>query len=530
MIQFLRGGNYSMKQKSYYEYLNFNNANLFTIICLPEINKKFPVVIFRCPYVDNTINQTEEEVIEFIEQFAKCYLDNGYAVIYQHCRGTGKSSGDCIPYINEREDGLFLQEWIRKQSFYNGELFLVGGSYLSSVHLLTYPFASDIKGAVLEIQDSNRYNCNYRNGFYKISLHGNWYVSMYKKKSLLNKNFNDDSYKMLPLIDFSKKVFNESVEDFDKTLLSPDKNDVFWDSKLGGIDTKNALINANIPILLTTGFYDIYTGGIFYMWNSLDKNTKSKSALVVHAYDHDGSSYNQDIVFENGTIYEQFGTYQVKWLNYIKGKQECPFELNKVNYYRLFENKWAYEDFKNGNKSKKIKLGDKSISYVYDPLNPASFKGGLSCNFGGAKYQEKPNIRKDIITIYTKPFSKDTFIKGKMKAKLNVSSSCEDTCFYMRISLKTEQGDYGLRDDINKISNFNNNYKVNDKIDIEFNFDEHAFLVKKGQSLRIDISSSAYPLYVSHTNQKGLFCLIKESKKALNTVNLSDSYLIVYYE
>lgn len=35
--------------------------------------------------------------------------------------GKGQSMGDFVPYIYEREDGLFLQEWIGNQSFYNGE-------------------------------------------------------------------------------------------------------------------------------------------------------------------------------------------------------------------------------------------------------------------------------------------------------------------------------------------------------------------------------------------------------------------------
>ena len=72
-------------------------------------------------------------------------------------------------------------------------------------------------------------------------------------------------------------------------------------------------------------------------------------------------------------------------------------------------------------------------------------------------------------------------------------------------SLVKEDGYYGLRDDINQISNFCADYKPNAEIEMEFSFDEHAFVVKKGEKLRIDISSSAFPLYVRHTNNKGLF-------------------------
>ena len=117
-----------------------------------------------------------------------------------------------------------------------------------------------------------------------------------------------------------------------------------------------------------------------------------------------------------------------------------------------------------------------------------------------------------------------------MKAKLCVKSDCEDTCFYVRISLVKENGYYGLRDDINQISNFCAGYKTNEEIEMDFSFDEHAFVVKKGEKLRIDISSSAFPLYVRHTNNKGLFSEQTTAKVAHNTIVLDKSYLTIFYE
>ena len=56
------------------------------------------------------------------------------------------------------------------------------------------------------------------------------------------------------------------------------------------------------------------------------------------------------------------------------------------------------------------------------------------------------------------------------------------TGFYICISLVKEQGYYGLRDDINQITNVCADYKPNEEIEIEFSFDEHAFVVKKGEN------------------------------------------------
>lgn len=513
------------KGYAFSEYLKTDGIELFTVVCLPKKCGDFPTVIVRSPYVDEENLLSEEEILKKRLYEYTNWLNNGYAVVFQHCRGCGKSTGDCIPYIYEREDGLFLQEWIRNQSFYNGELYLYGASYNASVHFVTAPFADDIKGAVLEVQDCERYNCNYRNGFYKMGLHGGWYVSMYKKKSISQKNYTADSYNMLPLLDFSKTVFGECSEDFDAILKHPDKNDKFWGTRFGGGEAHNAIKHANIPILLVTGFYDIYTGGVFDMWNSLDKQTKSKSALAVHPFEHGGVGANQPIVFENGILYNNFKDYPLCWFNAIRNQELPPFEKGKVTYYKLFDNKWCCDDFSETKQYQKIMLGKGRVSFEYNPNNPAIFKGGLSTNFGGNDWQDNPNSRNDVITLYTPEFAENTFIQGKMSVKLRVKSDCEDTCFYVRISLCKNEGDYGLRDDINQISNFCGEYIPNTEIDMEFNFDEHAFVAHKGEKLRIDISSSAYPHYVRHTNNRGLFSEQTTVKIANNTVILDSSYI-----
>lgn len=517
-------------RKVFFEYLTVNCANLFTVVCLPQNSGTYPTVIIRHPYVDAYENISEEKICESMLKQFEIWLENGYAVVFQHCRGTGKSTGDCIPYINEREDGLFLQDWIRKQSFYNGELYFSGRSYTSSVHLVTAPFADDIKGAVLQVQDCERYNCNYRNGFYKMGLHGGWYVKMYKKKSIRNKPYTDECYHMLPLSDFSQTVFGERADDFDEILKHPDKNDAFWRTRYGGGEAHNALKHANIPILLVTGFYDIYTGGIFDMWNSLDDETKSKSALAVHPFGHSCNGEGQPINFENGNINKEFENFAVKWFDAVRGKGRAPFETGKVTYYKLFDNKWCCDTFDAAERYQKIALGKETVSYVYDPQTPATFNGGLSANFGGNAWQDKPNLRSDIITVYTPEFTEDTFVKGKIRAGLAVKSDCEDTCFYMRISLCKAEGDYGMRDDINQISNFCDAYTPNTELQMDFSFDEHAFVIKKGEKLRIDISSSAFPWYVRHTNNKGLFSEQTTVKTANNSVILEKSYIEIPVE
>lgn len=519
-----------IKYKADFEYIESNGIKLFTVVLLPDSNGKFPVVIVRNPYVDKFENEKEENIaIEYLNEY-KEWLNSGYAVVIQHCRGRGKSDGDCIPYINEREDGLNLQEWVRKQSFYNGEIFLKGGSYLTSVHYATAPFAGDVKGAIFGVQDSERYNICYRNGFLKKALHGSWYVGMYKAKSHMKKNYTIGSFDMLPMKDFTKTVFGESAEDFDEMLKAPNPDHEFWNTRFGGNDARNATNNVKFPVLFTTGFYDIYTGGIFEMWRKMSENSRNMSALVVSPYDHnDKFDPEESIMFPNGKIREKFGEfYEMDWFDYIRGKIDTsPFEQGKITHYNLFKNEWETAKFLEHSDTMKIRFGNDEISYVYNPFDAPRFKGGLSRAFGGTVYQDKPNSRHDIISLYSKPFEKDVEVKGKMSAKLSVKSDCDDTCFYVRISIEKEKGDYGLRDDITSLCYQLGDYEPNSVVWLDFDFDEHAFLIKKGERLRIDISSANNEHYVRHTNQKGLYSEQTTAKVAHNTVYLEKSFLVL---
>jgi predicted acyl esterase len=62
---------------------------------------------------------------------------------------------------------------------------------------------------------------------------------------------------------------------------------------------------------------------------------------------------------------------------------------------------------------------------------------------------------------------------------------------------------------------------------LDFCFDEYAFLLRKGEQLRIDISSTDNNTYVCHTNKKGPYFLQTEAETAINTVYLQHSQLML---
>lgn len=513
-----------MEAQAYYEYYNFNGADFFTVVLKPDKVGNFPVVVMRSPYVSNTKEKTENDLTEQFKNNNIHWAENGYAIVLQHCRGQGKSSGDFIPYIHEREDGLALRKWIRQQDFYNGQLFLLGGSYTASLHYSTAPFEEDIKGAVFDVQDSERYRLWYRNGQMRRG-HANWHFSLYKDKCNLEKKHTIESFSELPIKNLSQRVLGERAEDFEQMLTAERFDSPFWGTRFGGSEARGAVSEAKMPVLLTTGYNDFYVGGMFKMWNEMKNETREKCAMIVSPYNH-GDSYDEHygIKFPKGSVKEQFGNdYQLKWFNSIRKKEKPFVNPGVITYYRTFEEKWQSDFYAEETEEKVVSLSKGVKTLVYNPQNPPSF------NPEGVWMKEQSK-RDDVISIYTQAQGKDVFVKGKMKARLTVSSNCRDTSFYMMIGLHTEEGDYALRHDITSVCYQRENYIENEKIVLEFTFDEYAFAIKKGQFLRVDIAPTDKNTYVCHSNKKGQYSSIEDCQTAYNKIFFEESYLILPLE
>ena len=82
-----------MKPIAYCKYLDHEGATLFTCIALPAATGTFPTVIMRNPYVDQTESMDNASLCEQFIKDQMEWLSRGYAVVEQHCRGCGKSTG-----------------------------------------------------------------------------------------------------------------------------------------------------------------------------------------------------------------------------------------------------------------------------------------------------------------------------------------------------------------------------------------------------------------------------------------------------
>lgn len=507
-----------------------DGVQIYTYGTAPAPGAKCPIIVVRNPYVAENPVDLSSFAVEQSPVFKR-----GYACVFQHCRGCGMSQGDWIPYEHERADGLALLDWIRKLPWYNGEIFLSGGSYLSSVHwayLDTNP--PDIKGAVLPVQEVDRYNVIYRNGFFKIGLHGGWFINGYKKKNRSLPRDKSVSLAQFPLCDFSRRYWGAPEPAFDNPLLHPRADDPFWRSHEpgSGADYRRALLDSTMPVLLVTGFYDIYTEGIIGMWRETPAARRANCALIVDAYDH-GGHLAKDM---KGTKGDFPGGGRMSrelicldWFDHIRTATP-PKSLpppGHIRYYALWENRWIdAESLEDGDRKIDLSLGSDSRSWTYDPKRPLpNFPGSGGICFGGMRPQPPPGFRDDVISFVLPPVTEPLDVRGRMSARLAVASDCEDTCIYTRVSVNKGDGKwYLLRDDITSLCADGGNYTPGTEKTVSFRFADHAFRLEKGDVLRVDVASGCSQ-FAPHGNVKGLQSQVREPKIAHNTIHATKSTL-----
>lgn len=496
-----------------------DGVNLYTRIVSPKRKDKFPIIFIRTPYepahngIAHDISQYENDK----------FIKNGYAIVLQHCRGRGDSEGVCVPY-DERDDGLNTLDLIRQLDIYNGEIYIFGESYLSTVHLSyldTNP--SDIKGAILNIQTDRMYFRNYRNGccFTFCNLH--WWVGMLDRQ-FPNPNF-DDAFKR-PYKDIIKRVIGIDYPPYTNLLMN-DKYNAFWQSD----PRTHAIDNLKIPVLFTEGWYDFYIEGMFSMWERLPEETKQSSAFVVGPWGHATAvSKNAEYPLNNGNIPDD---YAVKWFNSIRENKPYPYaEKGKTTYYSIGKDTWESGFYPTACQNPlRLYFGEndslltspceteKSVSYLYDPEKP------LNCyKYDNIYKADKINSHNGVLSFVSKKFSKEENFFGKIKWHMAVSSDCEDTAFFIRVYFVENDVAYNLTETITSLSHIKGSYKAGEKIIIDLYTPPIAFTVKKGGKIRIDISSDG-GVYVPHANVKDHWAEVTETKIATNTIYLNDSFI-----
>lgn len=548
-----------------------DGVELFNAVIRPTKEGKYPTVLLRNPYsmhyeVPTTVsNYRPLNGMDAIYDRWDQLVMEGYALVINHIRGTGNSGGKWEWLVNEDQDGFETMQWLRQQDFYNGEVFRWGGSYLSWTAMMdVYRNYPDLKGMVLVVSVPTLYKLSQKHGFFStgmMGMTGAMFGGWLGKIPTVNHTI--DSWRAFPQKDWCRQIFEQDYYSaISEQQLHPNEDDLYWKESGTAHTLYKSWRNLNIPLLLLTAWYDHSIGSNLIAWDNLPEETRKKSTMFITPFSHsgfNGTNCDWPLPMAGASKDGIAPRYVENWFNFIRGKEPLEnLKLNTVAYFpEAGQGIWYFDKgrLQDGEKDHTLYLSSSGKldavpgtvtekTYLYNPYNPACFYGGCGDIESGymrpgteMQYssprtmhnicltpQDPPNFRYDVISFLGEPVKEATFLKGASSADIYVKSDCEDTCFYARLYIVKDGVTYALRQDITSLCYQLGDYTPGTEVKLHFDFWPIVWALQPGDYLRLDVTSSCYPMYSVHTNVKAkLQCEVANPKCAHNTVVLGKS-------
>ena len=507
-----------------------DGVKLFATVMLPQGEGPCPAILVRNPYTKFAPIMRDSLCGRFVRY--------GYACVLQDVRGQGESEGEWSPIVNEVRDGRDTMNWLVGQAFQDGNIAMVGPSYLASVQyaVAASGLPAEVKTLVPAVYTTDLSDVLYSNGMFRHETFTAW-ASMMRGTNSDAEDAGGDYQKAIRFLPHNKvdtDVFGLSMPWY-QDMIDVERAQKSLFSNPDALLIAEVPEKLEVPILMVSGWYDVFFGGQMADWKKLA--TRRNSRFVLGPWTHMGES-GEAFEIENA----EGGVFQWKemlpWLeHHLKGK---PLENPPGLYaFTMGENDWNYYDEWPGPTAKETfslnKLFDspdcdggelalenslsEPVSFKYDPLDPVPTRGGAGMlafilpGFEGAApanvLQDGLCERQDVLTFVTPPLESSMLIAGQISVNLEVSSSAPDTAFTAKlIEVFPDGSAVNIRDNITSLAYRNGGfnpaeYTPGESITLKLDMWPIEWRVSKGSRIRLDISSSDFPKFHAHRNRAG---------------------------
>jgi len=228
-----------------------DGVKLRTGVFLPEGKGPFPTVLIRSPYAGRA----------FFGLICQTLGRYGYACVLQDARGTNDSEGEWVPFDNEREDGLATLDWLRAQPFVNGNIGLLGPSYLGSVQwIMADALPPEVKTIIPQVFGTDLYAPAYERGLFRPEVSTAWATLMPAHDMRLRASGDYiAASKHRPAIEADELYMTRKLPWYREWLQNPNPGDPLWHSpRVIGITQVPARMK--IPVLMIGGWFDPFVG------------------------------------------------------------------------------------------------------------------------------------------------------------------------------------------------------------------------------------------------------------------------------
>ncbi len=519
-----------------------DGVNLSADIWLPASSQgdgPWPALLLRTIY-DNQ----EPRYMGWTRKF----IERGYAVVVQDCRGRGDSGGEWEPYACELNDGYDTHEWVGQQSWCDGNVGTFGLSYPGFTQTLPASLRSKYLKAVAPIaSQQDNYGHHRVNGVihHSVSL---TFLNMlgHSIQSESLKHYDQQKFfKTLP-IDTAMEVVTRT-HPYYKGVIDHEQYDDWWDS----YSLRNKYSEMAVPSLFITGWFDSLSHENFKLFNgwtmqARTEDARKKTKLIVGPWSHQVSPWGREPMGENGEYQDRtFGRQglwdivdmHTHWYDQrLKGIDTGIDDEPPIKLFVMGQNEWRYENewplartewakyYLHGTgdsagtggwlSTDLAAIDETADRFTYDPADPVPSWGAQyqSLDLCGPRDRTAIEQRADVLIFTSAVLTQAVEVTGPVTATIWASSDALDTDFtaaLVDVEPAAEDGEEGrpiiLCEGIvrARFRNGTDNPEMMAPGEIyEFDIDmwDTSNLFEEGHRIRVEISSSNFPRYNRNLN------------------------------
>jgi putative CocE/NonD family hydrolase len=421
----------------------------------PDAEGPFPVVLIRTPY-DKVAMRTRSQIQDLVRR--------GYLVAIQDCRGRFNSDGEFDPYRQEFDDGFDTVEWLEKQHWCDGNVGMIGGSYVGQTQWFAAAGAPKALKAIVPTV-SPPGNPFINEPFYGGSMIlaiAEWMVGMGRRCFQLPEGLDDflakhrDYFESLPLSTLGHNAGTD-ISWWQEGWLKHPKLDEYWQAR----SYQPFWSAMKVPALNVTGWWDMNFIGAPHNFSGMSQHAATREAregqrLVIGPWPHwvNGARALSGVDFGADAVVNLNG-YTLRFLDrWLRGKTDNALEDDaRAHVFVVGANQWWEADQwplpgtcpspmylhsggqANSHRGDGVLTFDKPgiephDSYESDPNDPVTMPWSLH---DGPVDDRPASARQDVLCYTSEVLTQPIDVVGEVKGVLYASSSARDCDWHVRL-------------------------------------------------------------------------------------------------
>lgn len=498
-----------------------DGTQLHTLLYLPEgaENQNVPTLLQRTCYGSEIMGELS----------GAWFAERGYRVVFQDCRGTGKSEGE-PDYFLEAEDGRTIGDWIAAQPWFNGALGTFGESYMGFTQ---YALASTnppyLKAMAIAMSAANRRETWYPGDSFSLELcliywwsqafglsEDGWIQDRERAEAILV-----EALAARPMRNADTVAVGSPAKWFQLQLAHPERDDNFWNV----LDASPLLENSKIPTLLIGGWMDLVAPSMLKDFTALAKADVA-SRLVMGPWTHMSRIMENDM--------EHCNIEMLAWFDrHLKGNASADSE--KLSLFVMPDGGWreaaawpatldkAWElrdggTLQPGGSRAGDANGASHSSFTYDPADPTPALGGISVRHENSGMVDNAAVEaRDDVLVYTGDvLAEDVLVIGTPRATIFVHSDVEDFDIFVRLCDVSPDGrSVNICDGLQRFRLA----VTDDPHEVSVELWPAAYTFKSGHRLRVQVAAAHFPVYHRNTST---------GEALADGINLRKAHLKIY--